>query len=717
MFNDSSGCIGSDHDDIVDFDNSPTDGDDQLSLLLLLPASMSLPERLNGEDDYAGAAAAKIIDVVDDNDDVLSTSIMSAPCTFQEVVVDGDDDDIGIDDVDNILPSLPSSSSLPSQRSSQLSFSDIMDVPSERQLPTEDNNDNNDDDDDDETIPENSSTTHCGDKSEGAVTVTASATSASAGIDKLHQHHYHRCNSNSNKESIGLSSSTLLPSSPSSSLSPSSTSSSWSSPLKDLHPSSTSFSEYTSFAKSFNGKYIYPKNHLTSHSKGEVGQEYTVEKFKQFLESIMKESNNDEDDNENKNEDNNHNDGDNCMDGSSVICSSNNNDDAATAIADDNGHNGVVDDNHNGDNHGKDRDNNIVVWPETLLRSPDMMDDVPNGILFVFDRMLDCIDPNPRNRNKNCSCFADLDDDDDWSLSISHRSIVSLKDLVAAGREGDGDGDSTADCSISTTGGDYSLDFLLSGSGGGGSGGRGQLVLPLPVLDKNESGIHSDGFECMMFPCMWEETPSPYDENEGSRRPIAVVGKKKKDRKKKKKIIRVLASADTGRKRKWNGSSGSGSGGNGRYRSSRNPSTSCNRNRKRLFTITHDLNLFEERNNKDCDYEDDGDKLINISNDDTYFNDQHQHHEKSAMVVEFPPLLKLAKIVQLDNESTDGGSDRSSIHSNNNKEGIDDDDNSSLSELFDGLTFESPSDEKDELGYFLDRTSLTEETSHLSYSS
>ena len=87
------------------------------------------------------------------------------------------------------------------------------------------------------------------------------------------------------------------------------------------------------------------------------------------------------------------------------------------------------------------------------------------------------------------------------------------------------------------------------------------------------------------------------------------------------------------------------------------------------------------------------------------------------MVVEFPPLLKLAKIVQLDNESTDGGSDRSSIHSNNNKEGIDDDDNSSLSELFDGLTFESPSDEKDELDYFLDRTALTEETSHLSYSS
>lgn len=432
----------------------------------------------------------------------------------------------------------------------------------------------------------------------------------------------------------------------------------------------------------------------------------------------MKESNNDEDDNENKNEDNNHNDGDTCMDGSSVIYSSNNDDDAtATATADDNGHNGVVDDNHNGDNHGKDRDNNIVVWPETLLRSPDMMNDVPNGILFVFDRMLDCIDPNPRNRNKNCSCFADLDDDDDWSLSISHRSIVSLKDLVAAGREGDGDGDSTADCSISTTGGDYSLDFVLSGGGGGGSGGRGQLVLPSPVLDKNESGIHSDGFECMMFPCMWEETPSPYDENEGSRRPIAVVGKKKKDRKKKKKIIRVLASADTGRKRKWNGSSGSGSGGNGRYRSSRNPSTSCNRNRKRLFTITHDLNLFEERINKDCDYEDDGDKLINISNDDTYFNDQHQHHEKSAMVVEFPPLLKLAKIVQLDNESTDGGSDRSSIHSNNNKEGIDDDDNSSLSELFDGLTFESPSDEKDELDYFLDRTSLTEETSHLSYSS
>jgi hypothetical protein len=391
---------------------------------------------------------------------------------------------------------------------------------------------------------------------------------------------------------------------------------------------------------------------------------------------------------ENDDEDNDDGDGDTCMDGSGVICSSSND----AADDDDGGDNGIVDDN-DGDNHGKDKDN--IVWPETLLRSPEMMNAAPKSILLVFDRMLDCIDPNPRNRSKNCACFADLDDDDDWSLSISHRSILSLKDLVAAGGDGGGGGgNSTVDCSISTTGGDYSLDFLLHGGGGGG-----QFVLPSPVVDKNESGIHSDGFECMLFPCTWKETPPPFDEND--------VGKKKKD--KKKKSRRVLTSADDGRKRKWAGGGDSG-------RSSRNPSTTSNRNRKRLFTITHDLKLFEEIDNKEWDDEDDDDKLINISNDDTYFIDQHLHHEKSVMVGDFPSLLKLAKTVQLENKSTDGGSDRSSSNSNNNKDDNDDDDNSSLSELFDGLTFESPSDEKDELGIFLDRTSMTEEIS-LSYSS
>jgi len=80
-----------------------------------------------------------------------------------------------------------------------------------------------------------------------------------------------------------------------------------------------------------------------------------------------------------------------------------------------------------------------IPWPERLLRSPDHpMADAPSGILLVFDRMLDCIDPGgSRGPKRNHGQRFGMDDECDyeyesigyetdsvWSVSIDRSRLI-----------------------------------------------------------------------------------------------------------------------------------------------------------------------------------------------------------------------------------------------------------------------------------------------------
>uniref|UniRef100_A0A7S4ENS1 Uncharacterized protein n=1 Tax=Pseudo-nitzschia australis TaxID=44445 RepID=A0A7S4ENS1_9STRA len=269
------------------------------------------------------------------------------------------------------------------------------------------------------------------------------------------------------------------------------------------------FSEYTTFAKTSDG-FLYPTKfaatpHRNSHSTisnnseplaNDESQEYTIESFNKFLEN------------------NRHGrvglDVDHCL-----RCSKD--DELSTMNTVDAGFDVEEDLSFYKEKAEVYRDKQHVVWPKRLLRSPDLMTDAPTGILLVFDRMLDCIDPH--NGPNKLIDFGSLDDDDQsslWSLALSHPSL--LRDF--------GEQTSSSACSLTTD--ECSLDFnpLFSR----------HLSNDWPPLVRERHKTKpipeeelSDGFD-WIFPC-WED-------------PDAELASKS---------LRDLAATDVGRKRKWTG--------------------------------------------------------------------------------------------------------------------------------------------------------------------
>lgn len=279
------------------------------------------------------------------------------------------------------------------------------------------------------------------------------------------------------------------------------------------------------------------------------------------------------------------------------------------------------------------------LWPERLLKTPDMAD-APSGILLVFDRMLDCIDPGgirPMAATPKDEEYGyETDNSSVWSLSINRSWLLTEFDI--------------GETDLSTT-------SLCSTSGDSLFGRYKERMPPLGAewLD------HSLDY---IFPC-WKEPPPMEDVS-----------------------IRDLAQAvEVNRKRKWDCEDDPGA-----------PVANV---------VTLELEIEEDddesearlgASGNDCD-RDAGAVAEKVCSND--FGDDPFEFPPP----EFPPPVWKKpdpSVVEAD-------------ASNDNASG------SSLSELFEGLVFGTPSDEKeegddDELQQILDGTSATEETSTLGYS-
>lgn len=358
-----------------------------------------------------------------------------------------------------------------------------------------------------------------------------------------------------------------------------------------LQTSATSFSEYTSFAKTSSG-YLYPTKATpqpdieVSEPHNDESQEHTMENFNQFLEE----------------------------NGHKVIDLT----EPTIAIEEESS---SSEDEAEGEFFAfeKEPEAKTQVWPERLLRSPELMRDAPSGILLVFDRMLDCIDAgNDPRTPKPPKDLVDVDVDVDdqssiWSLSI--RSSL-LREL----------GGDHSVCSMTTID-DHTLDL-------------GRPPRSLRRVSVEDLG---DGLDCF-FPC-WND---PYED--------------------------LLPRKDSRKKRKRDGEEPLGNQNN--------------------TEVLEEISLSGDDDN-------DG----GTDTEAPSFRD-FEDGMSGSKVPSLPSVLKLHDTIVLETDAEKTVGDCSSS-------------NSSFSELFDGLVFGSPSDEKDgvdELDRFLDRTSVTEATSTLSYS-
>ena len=278
------------------------------------------------------------------------------------------------------------------------------------------------------------------------------------------------------------------------------------------------------------------------------------------------------------------------------------------------------------------------LWPERLLGTPQMTD-APSGILLVFDRMLDCIDPGgglsetPLPTNEDYVCGYETDQSSAWSLSVSQSWL--LREFGDLGTAYSG---STDDCNL-----------------------FGSVITPIENK-KPSSGAEwlDDSLDCI-FPC-WKEFKDVGETNHDQ--PL-----------RSEEYEKVI---DTGRKRKWD-----------------------------------DDELMENSDIKKTEVEEEQSKIHSKGSGE---NQESEAITKSIHSVvsgedpfDFPPE-EFPPPVWENQELTTANKD------------VDNDSESSLSELFEGLVFAgTPSDESDlknddELQQFLDRTSETEETSTLSYS-
>jgi hypothetical protein len=156
------------------------------------------------------------------------------------------------------------------------------------------------------------------------------------------------------------------------------------------------------------------------------------------------------------------------------------------------------------------------LWPERLLRTPEMAD-APSGILLVFDRMLDCIDPGGTRpeaasptRDEEHVCGYETDQSSAWSIPMGRSWILrEFEDLSTT-------------CSST-----IHDECSLAGSG----------ILPIWGASRPPEAVEwlDESLDCI-FPC-WKEPPA-VDEATLVKLPPP--------------SIRDLANAvEAGRKRKW----------------------------------------------------------------------------------------------------------------------------------------------------------------------
>ena len=152
-------------------------------------------------------------------------------------------------------------------------------------------------------------------------------------------------------------------------------------------------SEYTSFPKSSSG-YVYPTEGATIASSLEdqnstEGHEQTVENFNQYLE---------------------------------ISSMTTNSFDHAVTMG-----------------RLEEKQERKSLWPERLLQAPEMAN-APAGILLVFDRMLDCIDPKERHIDaipEQCDeeyvCGYETDQSSIWSVSLNQSWLDQFEEFSITG--------------------------------------------------------------------------------------------------------------------------------------------------------------------------------------------------------------------------------------------------------------------------------------------
>ena len=481
----------------------------------------------------------------------------------------------------------------------------------------------------------------------------------------------------------------------------------------------------------------------SGYNNQEEGYEQTIDNFKEYLKSIMKQEN-DHDSNCNfvDSDDEAFN-----MDISTISSTATDDDDDDDSDVD---HDGDVASRCDGNNSGNSNSNSnsnssnnkndgssggiTTNWPERLFSgSPEAMIDAPKGILLVFDRMLDYCVPSARysQKNNNCAaCFADFDDNDDVSSTIlSYHSLALRRHLSKV--EAKAQVEETDDDDVDTNGSftNISDGDLLLRHRRGNSDERSfwaTLVDQDKEQDDGDSGGDDDELKCMMFPCTWNESIEPMRLDSTYPRPVEITVIETEKNPKKRRLL-SLAATDVDRKKRCN-----------------QLSTTFHRN----LDVFDDGRADANRNSRGCDADNFGNNIvaeetiISITNDDDNDDDtlfegvdnendklyrqQRQRRREAASKTArkystAPILLENKKGMHIgerhrrrycQNDSDDKGN-------HNNSDG--DEDDSTLSEIFEGLQLESPSEERDELGCFLDSTSITDETtrcsSTLSYSS
>ena len=269
-------------------------------------------------------------------------------------------------------------------------------------------------------------------------------------------------------------------------------------------------------------------------------------------------------------------------------------------------------------------------WSDGIFKSQELAG-ASSSVLFVFDRLLDCIDPKDRQFTTPMKTF---DDDDDaetdqssaWSLSINRSWLDSLDENF----------------SINTSDEASLFRFSL----------------------ENEPDWLDESLD-YMFPC-WKEPERAKGEVKDSK-PL-----------RKASTFELVEAFEAGRKRKWT-------------------SKEKENNEKREPNIEGNANEEPCVNNE----KNKGEILTIIQS----VSSSHDDAPFDFPPPEFPPPV-WKKPAPIEIEPTD------TLESNATE--------STLSELFQGLVYGTPSDEKEgritDLDTYLDRTSTTEDTSTLSYS-
>ena len=281
------------------------------------------------------------------------------------------------------------------------------------------------------------------------------------------------------------------------------------SPPATLEASSFSFSEYDSFDKASND-YLFPIKSWTqseaiaatatattisvaSSSKSkhnDEGQEHTVDNFNQFLELSSMTVNS--------------------FDHAGVMGY-----DGHLSSKDKDAQEDPMGTEEEGKETQNEKDT-AGLWLERLLRSPEMVD-APSGILLVFDRMLDCIDPEGTRpeataptRDEEYVCGYETDQSSAWSLPMNSSWLLrEFEDLSTT-------------CSST-----IQDECSLAGSG----------ILPIWGASRPPQAAEwlDESLDCI-FPC-WKEQPACDEEALGKQPPPS---------------IHDLANAvEAGRKRKW----------------------------------------------------------------------------------------------------------------------------------------------------------------------